>query len=154
MKRLITVWALLFTSNLYAADIEQQLQQCRAIEAQLQRLVCYDKIETTATDDATPSGKAVEPNFAPVADFGLERKKVEQQTKALDTLSLKLKTVTTNKLGLMVFTFSNGQVWRQATKEYFAVKGDGDFQIERGMLGAFYLSKAGENRRIRVVREQ
>jgi hypothetical protein len=155
MKSLITVWALLFTSGLYAADLTEQLQQCRSIDVALQRLACYDKIDTLkSTVAAAPQATVAEATPTPVADFGLERKKVEQQIKAVDNLSLKLKSAKTNKLGLLVFTFTNGQVWRQTNKEYFAVKGDGAFQIERGILGAFYLSKVGTNRKIRVMREQ
>lgn len=154
MKSLITV-LVLFTSTLHAADLTEQLQQCRAISVELQRLACYDKIEATTNIVAiAPAAKAAEVTSTPVADFGLERKKVEQQMKAVDNLSLELKSATTNQLGLLVFTFTNGQVWRQSTKEFFPVKGGGSFQVERGMLGAFYLNKVGTNRKIRVVREQ
>ncbi len=155
MKSLITVLALLSACNVYAADLAEQLQQCRSVEGELQRLTCYDKIDT-ATSTITPPlhAKTAEVTQNPAADFGLERKKVEQQTKALDNLSLELKSATTNNLGLLIFTFTNGQVWRQATKEYFSVKGGGTFEVERGMLGAFYLKKVGSNRKIRVVREQ
>ena len=155
MKSIITVLALLSVGSVYAADLAEQLQQCRSIEGQLQRLTCYDKIDTaTSTITSPPQAKTAEVTQTPAADFGLERKKVEQQTKALDNLSLELKSATTNKLGLLIFTFTNGQVWRQATKESFSVKGGGAFEVERGMLGAFYLKKVGINRKIRVVREQ
>lgn len=172
MKSLITVLALLSAGSVYAADLAEQLQQCRSVEGELQRLTCYDKIDT-ATESfsanavapvaavvavssvaVAPQTKADEAKPAPVADFGLEHKKVEEQIDAVDNLSLELKSVNTNRLGLLVFTFSNGQVWRQTSKDFFTVKEGSTYVVERGLFGAFYLNKVGTNRKIRVVREQ
>lgn len=162
MKSLIILLAL-FASGLNAADLSIQLQQCRALSNELQRLACYDKIALGSEDRApAPSLNTAavieQPLLAaapqPAADFGLEQKKVQQQTEAVDQLSLELKSVKTNSLGLLVFTFTNGQVWRQTSKDFFTVKEGSAYQVDRGMFGAFYMNKVGTNRKIRVVREQ
>lgn len=166
MKSLSVILAMLLASGAYAADLTEQLQQCRAIDVELKRLACYDKIDAATPDVSpvpTPTAVAVPTPTAvavtntvvePVADFGLEKKRVEQAIKEVDTLSLELKSVKTNKLGLMIFTFTNGQVWRQSSKEFFYSDVGASFQIKRGLFGAFYLSKKGANRTTKVIREQ
>lgn len=158
MKGIITLLALLAPS-LHAAELTLQLQQCRSVASELQRLTCYDKIEITAANAVAQVSTGVsqmtaEETSTPAADFGLERKKMAQKAEAVEHLLLELKSAETNKLGLLVFTFTNGQVWRQASKDFFTAKEGSDYQVERGLLGAFYLKKVGTNRKVRVVREQ
>jgi hypothetical protein len=167
MKGIITLLAILAPS-LHAADLTVQLQQCRSVTNDLQRLICYDKIgktgsastyttvaaATTNTIVARTQATAEEASSNPVAEFGLEHKETARKIEAIDNVSLELQSTETNKLGFIVFTFTNGQVWRQTTKEFFSIEEGNTYQVERGILGAFYLSKAGTNRKVRVVREQ
>lgn len=163
MKGIITVLAL-FASSLHAADVTEQLQQCRSVTNDLQRLICYDKIGKTGsassyttvaaatTSTVVATTEAASSN--PVAEFGLEHKETARKMEAIDNLSLELQSAEQNKLGFMLFTFTNGQVWRQTTKDVFPTEEGSTYLVERGILGAFYLNKVGTNRKVRVVREQ
>lgn len=163
MKKALVVLAL-FAPTLYAADLSQQLEQCRDVANDLQRLACYDKMNTAAagayvktTSDRENTVQTV--NVAPVAptkeEFGLERKaEAAKQEVEIKNLELKLQSVETNRQDLMIFTFDNGQVWRQTSKEFFTATPGRTYIIERGFFGSFFINKKGSNRKTKVLREK
>ena len=162
MKKALVMLAL-FAPALYAADLSQQLEQCRSIGNDLQRLVCYDKMNTAAgayvktTSDSENTVQTV--NVAPVAptkeEFGLERKaEAAKEEVEIKNLELVLQSVETNRQGLMIFTFDNGQVWRQTSKDIFTATPGSTYIVERGLLGSFFMNKEGTNRKTRVLREK
>lgn len=168
MNKYLTLLVMGFIAPLHASQVlENQIINCQSITSNEQRLACFDRIELVVAKSAAPVATPVATAVAESAssavatapyqateEFGLEHKRVQQAVKKLDKLSLKLKSVKTNKRDLLVFTFTNGQVWRQSSKEFFSPQLGATFQIQRGALGAFYLNKKGTNRKIRVVREQ
>lgn len=163
MKKALFMLAL-FAPALYAADLSQQLEQCRSLGNDLQRLVCYDKMNTAAAGAyvkaISNSGSTVQTvNVAPVAptkeEFGLERKvEAAKEEVEIQNLELVLQSVDTNRQGMMIFTFDNGQVWRQTSKDIFTATPGSTYIIERGLLGSFFMNKEGTNRKTRVLREK
>lgn len=162
MKKALALFAL-FAPALYAADLSVQLTQCRSISNDLQRLVCYDKMNTASAaayaKTTSNADRAISTQTAVVAntvdDFGLERKVQEAKAEtSAQNLSLVLQKVETNKQGLMVFTFENGQVWRQTSKDVFQASEGSVYIVERGMLNSFFMNKEGTNRKTRVIREK
>lgn len=162
MKKALALFVF-FAPALYAADLSDQLMQCRGISNDLQRLVCYDKMNTAAAAAYTKAAARAEQTVSTQAtaveekaeDFGLERKIQAAKAEAsADTMSMVLQKVATNKQGLMVFTFDNGQVWRQTSKDVFQASEGSIYTVERGMLNSFFLNKEGTNRKTRVIREK
>lgn len=166
MKKALVMLAL-FAPALYAADLSQQLEQCRSLGNDLQRLVCYDKMNTAAAGAyvkaISNSENTVQTvNVAPVApaastkeEFGLERKvEAAKEETEIQNLELVLQSVESNRQGMMVFTFDNGQVWRQTSKDIFTATPGSTYIIERGLLGSFFMNKEGTNRKTRVLREK
>lgn len=99
---------------------------------------------------ATP---ATQPAAAPAASerFGLELQQapVEQLEQIRATVVKRKK----DPYGKWVITLDNGQVWKQSESTSFSFASD-QVTIERGLLGAFYLRADGQNKTIKVKRQQ
>jgi hypothetical protein len=80
-------------------------------------------------------------------DFGLIKKKQDIDKHYLFTV----KKTKTDLYGKLIFTFANGQVWKQRddrTRMPFT----GAVTIKKGMLGSFFLFKKGSKSKIKVKR--
>lgn len=99
---------------------------------------------------ATP---ATAPAAAPAASerFGLELKQAPvEQLEQLRAMVVKRKK---DPYGKWVITLDNGQVWKQSESTSFSFPSE-QVTIERGLLGAFYLRADGQNKSIKVKRQQ
>ena len=99
---------------------------------------------------ATP---ATAPAAAPAASerFGLELKQAPvEQLEQLRATVVKRKK---DPYGKWVITLDNGQVWKQSESASFRFPSE-QVTIERGVLGAFYLRADGQNKSIKVKRQQ
>ncbi|WP_419571201.1 type VI secretion system-associated protein TagO [Rheinheimera sp.] len=149
-----------FTSQ--ADPLETELSACRVITQSQTRLQCYDAIKTAPTQaQAAPTpqaSKAVSVVSAQTKsntseqEFGFEHK-TTQLNKAQE-LSLVLQAVSTNPYGIKTFSFTNGQVWRQTSKETFNTKLGNRYVLERGAFNSFSLKEEGQNRKTGVRREK
>ncbi|GGW79254.1 hypothetical protein [Alteromonas halophila] len=157
-----------------AETIENALAKCSEQKNSLQRLVCYDRVvkdlnQYSGLDGSVtrhqPVPKARPENPLPLANdsnsqrqqqrkpetrFGLEH--TEDNTTESDTMSAMIAEAEKSLRGQYVITLDNGTVWRQTDQEYFSLKAGQSVTIERGILGAFYLSRSGANKQIKVKR--
>ncbi|AZZ99860.1 hypothetical protein [Pseudoalteromonas sp. R3] len=122
-----------------------KVKACSQLEADKQRLACYDKL---AADIASRSHSA--PHHAEAKSkptFGLEHKQEgEQEIRA--TLS----DVSKSPNGQRRFTLDNQQRWQQiGTQAFFAKEGD-TVIIRRGSFNSFVMQKVGSNRTVKVRR--
>jgi hypothetical protein len=161
MKKCLTLLVMGFITPSHAASVlENQISHCQSITADEQRLACFDLIkvtaDTTIAGHAAPTVTPAVPPVAPVvaaADFGIEHKKKkskEQQDKIVLTLTKLSKTLR----GELIFTFENGQVWRQTTSEIFIASEGERYILRRGVLNSFFVGKEGYSRQTRVRREK
>ena len=84
--------------------------------------------------------------------FGLPevtRKKEDKDTKVYMTVA----KVRKNKNNKLIFTFDNGQIWRQTDVERFKANEGDVVYITRGSFGSFWLSMDDVKKRIRVKRD-
>ena len=136
------------TGVVLAGTVEQGLADCAGIDAEQQRLVCFD---TLARDVATgPKPVTSEPPEEPSTEtFGLEHKDPnlggDSELRAIVT------GINKTTLGKMMLTLDNGQVWQQKDSKTLLLREGDAVLIERGALSAFYLSADG-NKRIAVAR--
>jgi len=162
-----------------AADgIRAELDTCRALANDGDRLACYDRAAgRILAQDAAPEPApvaALPAAAAPVAaataaaptagaedTFGRERvlaaeetKRQEQQTRAIGELSAIATDIDTRMDGLMTITLDNGQVWRQTRPDsMFRLKAGDRIKIQPGAMKSFILS-GPTNKSTRVSRVQ
>ncbi len=95
-------------------------------------------VATTATvAEAAPA-----PSQA-IEEFGLEHKRVQQEAPQ-ESLTLTLAKVGKTPYGELIFTFENGQVWRQVIKEAFTASIGESYQLQRGAFNSFFINKEGQ----------
>lgn len=157
MMRYFLPLLLLISAQTHADNLISAVQSCKQISDDKLRLHCFDQIELSEQPAAVsaPVAAAQQPQAADpaqvVANFGQEHKMVsanEQQK----SIVLKLTKLTTAPTGSAIFTFENGQVWRQVSTEYFFAEVGRSYELERGALNSFFLSEAGKRREIKVRR--
>jgi hypothetical protein len=153
------------------------LAECRAIQADAERLACYDRLApdpaaaagvptAEAGAMAAPAAPAREPageardekvaetaaNRAPeesASDFGLEMQNAAERSSMRSRIDGEFRGWS----GGTVFRLKNGQVWRQVGSDrlgYYAV--DPEVEIERGAMGSFLMRVESLNKRVRVRR--
>lgn len=172
MKRLLVLLSVLGlpAANTFAAtpSLQQALEQCRTEQNALKRLVCYDEIGTTAVTASAVQSVAASQPVAPVqqvatttvastasaADkFGLEHRKQANEDTA-DKVYMTVKSISHTPHKSLIIEFDNGQRWRQNGTDYYKIAVGETHYIERGVLNSFLLGNDGNNRSIRVRREQ
>ena len=154
------------------------LKRCRAISEAAARLACYDALPlgkaapmavrpaAPATTSATPA-PSPSPQVAPAPtaaaspslyqkqspeQFGMERKQVDVELAEIQSvITGRFEGFRPNKR----LELANGQVWQVAddTRRLYDVQNP-KVTIQRGALGAFYLSLDGDNLTVRVRRVQ
>lgn len=148
-----------------AADgIRAELDACRVLADDAQRLACYDRAagrilaQASAPVVATP---AAAPAAGTTDNFGRERvlaaeeaKRQQQETRDIGELSATVTDIDTRMDGLMTITLDNGQVWRQSRPDsMFRLKTGDRIQIQPGAMNSFILSGPSK-RSTRVSRVQ
>lgn len=166
-----------------ADEIRAELDTCRSLANDSERLACYDRaagriLAKTAAPEPAPSA-AAPVTAAPAAtgpaaaataavstsgaedNFGRERvlaaeetKRKEEQTRAIGELSAIATDIDTRMDGLMTITLDNGQVWRQTRPDsMFRLKTGDRVKIQPGAMKSFILS-GPSNKSTRVSRVQ
>ena len=158
-----------------AETIANALSQCKAEQNSLKRLVCYDRVAQSidrysGLEDlvnvpaplparaASSVNRAAQESVRNVpqstasgadADFGMEN---QVPTERKDKIYAEIANIDKGPRKRYIITLSNGHVWKQTDGESLRLKVGQTVYIERGALGAFYLSKESANKRIRVKR--
>lgn len=155
-----------------AETVAEAMQACRNESNDLKRLICFDNVAESmniyagasqSVEDVAESRPKAVATTAPVAasasgtpaaddDFGMEHKKKPEQSTP-DEMTARIVSMAKNARGEFTVELDNGMVWRQNGKANSLVINEGDAVIiERGLMGAFYLSREGYNRRVNVNR--
>ncbi|MFT2089432.1 hypothetical protein [Paraglaciecola sp. 2405UD69-4] len=154
-----TLFLVSFTAS--SSDLINALQECKQVENSLARLQCFDKASQTLPPYPAPSSDKLATHSEPEkpkqevakfseSDFGLEHKK--NLGELAETILATIATIQKDAHKKLIFTFENGQVWKQTDSDRFRAKQGDKVLVKRGLLNSFYLSKANSNKRIRVTR--
>jgi len=132
----------------FADDMLDSVRECMKQSDDAKRLACYD----SALGRTKPGLNN---------DLGVTNKLLHEKQRAagisapspkdLD-LSAVVQTVAQAAHGKFVVTLDNGQVWAQQEEVDFPLAAGDHITIRRGMLGALYLAKTGQNLTTRVGR--
>lgn len=169
---------LLLTPAAFASqvDLKTQLQSCRHISDEEQRLSCFDQIvnqldsaprELVAPapvspvgQPATPVSKTLQPAAASqqattpahqdlTEKFGLKKTNPEEHIEEITSV---VKAVGMDLRKKLLITLENGQQWRQIDQEYLNIKPGDRCVVKRGAIGSFLLGIEGAKKKIRVRR--
>lgn len=180
MKKLSIVALLLCAaaSESQAESISDALKDCGRQQNSLKRLVCYDKVvqnldRYSGLDELmnvpaplpaqagsqAPSRTPYKPQprvesaqpSTPSSDFGMENRR---DAEAVDKIYGNITELKKGPRKRYILTLDNGQVWKQTDNETLSLKVGQTVYVERGVLGAFYMSKDSVNRKIRVKRSK
>lgn len=174
--QLLSITALLCAlsaSQVHAESIGEAMEKCRNTDNSLKRLMCYDGVAKSlnqyeGVDAQVSQLRAYKPNnnvqtnsrptvadqqvqsSEPTNDFGLEHKR--DLTEAASEIAVTINAIKKSLRDKYVLTFSDGSVWQQTDQTYLRLKEGQAVSVERGLLGAFYLSVEGLNKRMKVKR--
>lgn len=143
----------------WATSLDSALLTCKQINDDAQRLACFDQIQLTPiTSTEAAAGKealvaAKTQTILTEDDFGLEHKSAVKD-KLQSSTAMVLTKLTKTPFGVQIFSFENGQVWRQVSKETFSVGIGKTYILERAALNSFFLSEEGSGRKTRVRRDK
>ena len=158
--------AMFFSCLIFSAHGADPLQQCRAIQDATERLQCYDQlVDARAT---TQTATALEPIPAttplPAAEktappqtlrdealFGTSGETIES---AIATLTVQVKSTTTDARQKLLFTMQNGQRWQQLDQGFVKVSSGDTCVISSGVFGSFKMKCQQGSKTIRVKRLQ
>jgi len=151
-------------------DLTSSIKACRTLDSDTARLACFDAIalssagaeQGAAVDTAADMSAAqqdrsqTQPPKTP--DFG-EDDLVKAQTKTENEETKLTATVTAirkTRSGKYVFDLDNGQTWRQlqsdSTRMYLPRKPGFQIELEKGVLGSYFLRRVGKKQSMRVQR--
>ena len=133
-----------------ATDLDTELTACRAVEADSERLACYDAI------GSRPQAAAAEPVTA--ATFGKSADDAGREKRdsfgPTDLRQLEAKVVKLRPTGdyKVEITLDNGQRWRQVSSSYLKLRVGDAIVIKRAALDSYRLVRVGNNRSMSVRR--
>ncbi len=165
-------------------DTLSDLQQCATTKDSLVRLVCYDKVMKQLNGGVTVTKKsepvAVRPTQPIVSNaptplrpttnkavvvqqpqskedsFGQEhiQRAESQDISDTDEINVTVASVKRGPRDNLIITLQNGPIWRQSDGEYMKLSSGDEVKLSKGILGAIYLNKTGQNKKIRVKRKK
>ena len=170
MKRLVLPLLLLaFGAN---ASVQDKLAQCAQLTDNGLRLACYDALAkqvksgepaSAAKGASQQTSKAIgrpevvatteDMKARAAANFGMEEKKV-QENQSLDQITAVVVSIKKNPYGRLTLVLNNDQVWQQTSSGYSGIRSGDKVILKKGVFGAVYMRKDGENRSISVKREK
>lgn len=163
---LATLFCILFATSANAETLADALKKCSQESNSLKRLVCYDRLNQRAqgySDSELPPAlqaasravntntntHAVGNNYASPAENNFGKKAPTEEVESLTASVVKAKK---NRLGKLIITLDNGQVWKQTDGGYLGIKAGDSVTIEKGVMGSFMLQKSSGSKVIRVTR--
>lgn len=161
MKETIIAGWLLACCTGAAADTPDN--DCVAIESDIARLACYDRLHGRPAASIAPGAVTAEPPprvTAPLTEelFG---KRLEDQNvvlertinaEHLESLDAEIEHVAMNRVGKMSIRLTNGQNWWQVDSKRLRLRPGDLIRIERAAMGSYLLQKRSGSSRIRVKR--
>ena len=153
VSKLIKLLPFLLLSSAALAD-DAALLRCRGIAEASARLACYDALPLTAGEGGAGQAAAKQGSQPlPPEQFGLEEKLAPAP--GVDAIESQIPGRFEGWQPNTIIRLANGQVWQVAdvSSRVYDVNNP-KVEIRRGMMGAFYLNIAGDNRTVRVKRIQ
>ncbi|WP_139169343.1 hypothetical protein [Microbulbifer yueqingensis] len=127
----------LLAPTLHAEPLPDMLRECAAIKADDERLQCYDELSGTLDELAK-------------RNFGKEHEAATGE--APESLVTTIEKMEESAYGKQFFYLENGQVWKQTDSKFVSLKAGDRVELDRGLLGSFFMRNANGGKSIRVKR--
>lgn len=124
---------------LFAQTLQDEIQACAQYSNDSKRLQCFDKLAGGLKQHAEKQ-------------FGQELQAATEE--APESITATISEIREGAYGKHTFILDNGQVWRQTGSSRVIWKGGEQVELERGVLGAFYMRKVTGGRSVKVKRIQ
>ena len=128
---------LLVAAPLSAQTLQEEIETCAQYSNDAKRLQCFDKLAGGLKQHAEKQ-------------FGQEMQAATED--APESITATISEVREGAYGKHTFVLDNGQVWRQTGSSRVVWKGGEQVELERGVLGAFYMRKTSGGRSVKVKR--
>lgn len=122
-----------------AQTLKSELETCTEYSDDTKRLACYDKVANNLKQHS-------------INQFGQEQKNVIKG--APESILATINVAQKGAYGKYTFQLDNGQIWRQVDSTRVIWKGGEQIELDRGVLGAFYMRKVSGGRSVKVKRIQ
>lgn len=149
-----------------AEALGEELRVCRDLTDDQARLACYDaavdRSRKSADPGPEPSTEKTAGSAASLSQedlFGKTSKEIERSveeatgSEQIDSLSATVTRLRKFGYDKVLITLENGQLWKQIDASSLRLRVGDTVKIERAALGSFILRKPGNNRWMRVSRE-
>lgn len=137
MRSILLLTLLLLAGGASADSLTKQLRDCAAIEANGERLACYDALSNTLDQRAEQN-------------FGREEQHIAEEVP--ESIDASISEIRPTAYGKQLITLDNGQVWRQNDSSPIHWESGDKVVIERGIFSSFFMKETESGRRIRVKR--
>ena len=132
----------------------QELEQCRELDGDDQRLICYDRIGQAPPVVATTVAVDVQKNDSQYGeltdDIGLPKKAQEADAEKIVVATISRCELASNRI--FYFYFENGQIWKYIGRKQLKYRDcSGEAEIQEDRFG-FELQLEGDTRSVRVAR--
>ncbi len=165
MKKLLLLSLLLFAQPALTAD--ESLHECRQVEADAERVACYDKFvdshfstDSSAIVDLATPHQTSKSNSIPDAQslFGTD----DAEAKRLVETSLEIEQI--NEIAAIItdvrrssakkltVILDNGQTWHQLDRQRLSLKSGDAVIVRKASLSSYLMEKQSGSRSIRVKR--
>lgn len=125
-------------------DNIRDMQACRAIPADAERLLCYD----TVADGGIFNEQKVQEVQARKFGDTQERNEV-----TIDKLTVTIERVQESSAGIHYFYTDDGAVWKQSTGRSWNIRTPFRAEIKAGKLGSYFLvAEGGKSTRVKRVK--
>ena len=146
----VFVSLVLFANFAVQANIDD-IKECRSVESDKKRLVCYDDFVASITN----TQDKVTDNSKPTPKLATHSDDVEiPDTNKNDAFVATVSKIKKDPYGVLTIYLDNEQIWKQAASSRFRLKVNDQVKVESAALGSFMLNKIGSNKTIRVKRLQ
>lgn len=167
---LVVVSYICFFSETQAGELTDKVIYCAKIKDDLKRLYCYDNIANTSLviekhiesiykvpqnaikEPATAQETKFITNNPTENNFGLHHLKKLNKIENVEQIVLTIANLKKDVYQKWILTFDNGQIWKQKDSTSLLLTAGDSVQLSLGALGAIYLKKIANNKRIKVNR--
>lgn len=128
----------------------QQTTEPKVVAKSVAVAVKTQPVESQEVKINQAARKAVAQEEAALAKFGHEDKQVPEEL--IERIQAKVSKLSKSVYGQYIITLDNQQVWRQTDKTRMKLSKGQNIDIERGLMGSFFMGTEQVNKRIRVKR--
>ncbi len=156
--KLVVVTVCLFLIALSLPAAADDVATCAGIEADTDRLACYDALFRDAVNVASADVTKPEADPEPPAEAEFGREQIERAKPIVERdeiaeINASVTDIKRRARNELIVYLSNGQVWAQVSPRYLTIKSGDGVVVRRGRMGGYILTtERGGSTRVKRLR--